>query len=108
MTETKTATLLGVGPFNGWFTERSYLFELYPPLESNGHTLVHVVTSSTEDYDRFPGETMVFATLMDGKLDGNFYAEAGPVMELECVVHPAVVMHQLGYGTVLMNAPAEV
>jgi hypothetical protein len=108
MTETKTATLLGVGPFNGWFTEHSFLFELYPPLETDGHSLVHVVTSSLAGYDRFPGETLVFATLMDGSLDYAHYAEAGPILELTDVVHPAQTMHRLGYTTVIMDATARV
>lgn len=109
MTEaTRTATLLGVGPFNGWFSEDSFLFELYPPLEHTGHSLAHVVTSTIPAYDRFPSDTTVFPTTEDGSLDVTYYCEYGPVLELLDQDHPVEVMHRLGYNTVIMDASARV
>lgn len=109
MTETtRTATLIGVGPFNDWFTESSHLFELYPPLEKSGHSLVHVVTETIPQYDRFPADTVVFATKSDGTMNTDYYCESGPVLELAGEDHPVEVMHRLGYNVVVMDATAQV
>lgn len=108
-TETRTATLLGVGPFTeGWFEKTSCLFELYPPLERSGHSLVHVVTEAVPEYDRWPAETFVFATTPDGQMDVDYYCEYGPVLKLVGEDHPVEAMHRLGYTRVIMDTAARV
>jgi hypothetical protein len=110
MTETKTATLLGVGPFNGLFSPTAFLFRLDPPLETSGHSLVHVVASGMEENEIHgcDAETIVFATDQHGMIDYAYYAEWGQILELAGMSHPAEAMHRLGYSTVIMDATASV
>lgn len=100
---TPIAHLIGVGPFDGYFHEQAFLYELYPPLEGSGETLVHIVVSCLEEEGDFGAETVAFKTGPTGNLDIDFYAEYGAVLGLYDSVNPEKVLSRLGYDLVAIG-----
>lgn len=110
MTEeiTPIAHLLGVGPFvaadsAGWFHERAFLYELYPPLEQSGESLVHIVVSCIDGDEEYGDEAVAFHTDSEGRLNVDYYAEYGAVLSLYSTVNPEKVLSRLGYDLVAIR-----
>jgi len=111
MTEdiTPIAHLIGVGPFRAtadgqdWFHEQAFLYELYPPLEDSGESLVHIVVSSIEGDEDYGDEVVAFKTNAEGKLDIEWYAEYGAVLSLYGTINPEKVLSRLGYDLVAIG-----
>ena len=105
MTEeiTPIAHLLGVGPFSGWFHEKAFLYELYPPLEESGESLVHIVVSCMDADESYGAEAVAFHTDGEGKLNIDYYAEYGDVKTLYGEANPEEVLRRLGYDLVAVR-----
>lgn len=104
---TPIAHLIGVGPFTGNetspFHEQAFLYELYPPLEKAGYSLLHVVVSCIDEDDWYGAETVTFKTDNQGELDTDYYAEYGPVLSLYSTTNPEVSLARLGYDLVAIR-----
>jgi hypothetical protein len=96
-----TATVIGEGPFNGFFTEHSILVELNPPLNDGNCTVKYVVVSGLDAADSYPAETMAFAVDEDGNLDSEVYVLHGAVGEKFRENDPAGLLFELGYDEVI-------
>jgi len=105
MTEeiTPIAHLLGVGPFGDWFHDTAFLYELYPPLESTGETLLHIVVSCIDEDEDYGAEAIAFKTDNAGQLDTDYYAEYGSVKTLYGQANPEEVLRRLGYDLVAVR-----
>lgn len=91
------ATVIGEGPFNGFFTEHSILVELDPPLEDGNCFIEYLVVSGLDADGRYPAETMAFAVDKNGNLDAGVYVEHGAVGEKFGENDPAGLIFELGY-----------
>lgn len=96
-----TATVIGEGPFNGFFTEHSVLVELDPPLFDGNCTIDYVVVSGLDADGKFPAETMAFAVDSDGRLDSEVYVKHGAIGEKFGENDPAGLLFELGYNEVI-------
>lgn len=96
-----TATQLDIGPFNGWFTPHSALFELHPALDDGNCTVHYMVISGLDGEGKYPAETMGFATDIVGLLDGDVYQMHGAVAELFGENNPHKMLRDLGYHQII-------
>jgi hypothetical protein len=97
----KIATVIGEGPFSGFFTEHSILVELSPPLEDGNCTVEYVVVSGLDGDGKYPAETMAFAVDREGNLDSGVYVQHGAIAEKFGENDPAGLLFELGYEEVI-------
>jgi hypothetical protein len=96
-----TATVIGEGPFNGFFTEHSILVKLDPPLMDGNCLVKYLVVSGLDGDGTYPAETMAFAVDEDGGLDSEVYVLHGAVGEKIGENDPAGLIFELGYDEVI-------
>lgn len=96
-----TATVIGEGPFNGYFTEHSILVQLEPPLFDGNCTIEYVVVSGLDADSKYPAETVAFAVDDEGRLDSEIYVNHGAIAEKFGENDPAGLLFELGYSEVI-------